>query len=96
MNGDFVSSNLSLQYYYSFSNLDLLASASGSIVNLNYPYKYVNNPRTISVSFGYTDVFDLTGFAGCNFSIELYVKPITDDTLSNYKVSATFEPVFSL
>jgi hypothetical protein len=96
MNGDFNSSNVSLQYYYSFSNLDLNTSASGSIVNLNYPYKYVNNPRTVSVSFGYTDIFNLTGFAGCNFSIELYLKPITDDTLSNYQVSATFEPVFSL
>ena len=96
MNGDFLSSNASLEYYYTFLNTDTSATASGSIVNSNYPYKYVNSPNTMYVSFGYTDIFDLTGFASCNFSIQLYVKPITSDTLSNYKVSATFEPVFSL
>jgi hypothetical protein len=96
MNGDFLASNLSLEYYFTFLNTGLGTTAYGSIVNSNYPYKYVNNPTTLSVSFGYTDVFNLSGFAGCNFSIQLYVKPITDDTLSNYQISATFEPIFSL
>ena len=85
-------SNTLLNYYFAFSNSTTITE--GNTTNSNFPYTL--NTLGSNVSFGYTDTYDLTSFNNTNYSILLYMKPISNITFSNYIVSATFEPYLSL
>jgi hypothetical protein len=84
-------SNTLLNYYFAFSNTTTITE--GNTTNSNFPYTL--NTLGSNISFGYTDTYNLTSFNNTNYSILLYMKPLSNITFSNYIISATFEPYLS-